>query len=575
MRRWFGFLAMLAMLPYLLLGQAAFGAGYVLTNGPIWGADGTVSAPQFTFAADDNSGMYRIGADNIGIGVGGAKVIDIGTAGVGVTGTLITSGLATFNAGATVASGQTLTLNGALISGTLASGLVSKDGVGTNIDIGNSGAFTSGETSRFRIYESSTLLGFVGWDSTTNSIKINNQIGGGSEITLGGGTINLSTATQIGADAGGFLHRIIGKDAAGNLGNYGLQISATFAGSQTLQFGTDQTNSYSWLRVPSGSLKIYDASAEVADFDGLAINLLKPVTATGLLTVNGAGSTSTTSTQIWKNSATTTLGYVQDDGVFSLGIDNSSVSHTVHGSSMRLQNTSEIADTSKLILIRASNSGTNVASSAAQSAVLQLNNTNNTAGNYTSVVGVNSAGQVGPLVSNVNVDHTTPKMAWSVTTRNASSFNRAIYAAETGSVTLAPASYAGTSTLNGDWDIPDGNLQVDEGAALGPTPGGSNGQNPYIQRKTVAGAFAATITVGNDGNIPHGLGSGISNFAGVHGFAFDNSSTLYVPMGQGLITGAGFCATIREINATNFIVRNCGAVDITTSDTYYLLVDVR
>lgn len=49
--------------------------------------NGTVAAPSFTFTSDTDSGLYRIGANNIGIGVNGAKVLDIGTAGLATTGT--------------------------------------------------------------------------------------------------------------------------------------------------------------------------------------------------------------------------------------------------------------------------------------------------------------------------------------------------------------------------------------------------------------------------------------------------------------------------------------------------------
>lgn len=48
-------------------------------------ADGTVSAPGITFTSDTDTGLYRIGANNIGVGVNGAKVLDIGTTGLKVT----------------------------------------------------------------------------------------------------------------------------------------------------------------------------------------------------------------------------------------------------------------------------------------------------------------------------------------------------------------------------------------------------------------------------------------------------------------------------------------------------------
>jgi hypothetical protein len=53
-------------------------------TGVIRAADGTVSAPGVTFGADLNSGLYRIGTDNIGAAVNGAKVLDIATTGLGV-----------------------------------------------------------------------------------------------------------------------------------------------------------------------------------------------------------------------------------------------------------------------------------------------------------------------------------------------------------------------------------------------------------------------------------------------------------------------------------------------------------
>lgn len=53
--------------------------------------DGTVSAPSLSYAADTNTGFYRIGSDNIGITAGGTKIVDIATTGISVTGTLAAS----------------------------------------------------------------------------------------------------------------------------------------------------------------------------------------------------------------------------------------------------------------------------------------------------------------------------------------------------------------------------------------------------------------------------------------------------------------------------------------------------
>jgi microcystin-dependent protein len=66
--------------------------GQTSMTGPLKAASGTVSAPGIAFASDTNTGLYRIGADNLGIAVNGAKVVDVATTGVSVTGDLSATG---------------------------------------------------------------------------------------------------------------------------------------------------------------------------------------------------------------------------------------------------------------------------------------------------------------------------------------------------------------------------------------------------------------------------------------------------------------------------------------------------
>lgn len=70
--------------------------------------DGSASEPAFGFTADTDTGVYRIGANNVGIAVGGSKIVDVNAGGlqvdtitattiggaVNITGTLSQSGLA-------------------------------------------------------------------------------------------------------------------------------------------------------------------------------------------------------------------------------------------------------------------------------------------------------------------------------------------------------------------------------------------------------------------------------------------------------------------------------------------------
>lgn len=66
--------------------------GQTSMTGPLKAASGTVSAPGIAFASDTNTGFYRIGADNLGIAANGAKVVDVATTGVSITGDVAASG---------------------------------------------------------------------------------------------------------------------------------------------------------------------------------------------------------------------------------------------------------------------------------------------------------------------------------------------------------------------------------------------------------------------------------------------------------------------------------------------------
>lgn len=66
--------------------------GQSTMTGQIKAANGSVGAPSWTFGTDLDSGWYRIGANNIGAAVNGAKVLDVATTGLSVTGTFTLSG---------------------------------------------------------------------------------------------------------------------------------------------------------------------------------------------------------------------------------------------------------------------------------------------------------------------------------------------------------------------------------------------------------------------------------------------------------------------------------------------------
>jgi hypothetical protein len=61
-------------------------------TGQYLGGDGTVGAPFYSWSGDVNSGLYRIGADNIGLSLGGSKHVDFATTGAVFTGTVEAGG---------------------------------------------------------------------------------------------------------------------------------------------------------------------------------------------------------------------------------------------------------------------------------------------------------------------------------------------------------------------------------------------------------------------------------------------------------------------------------------------------
>lgn len=86
-------------------------AGTVQMIGSIKGYDGTVSAPGYGFNADTNTGLYRIGTDNLGVALAGVKHMDLST-----------TGIALLEKGAPTSSGtDTITLTWPIVASALAS----------------------------------------------------------------------------------------------------------------------------------------------------------------------------------------------------------------------------------------------------------------------------------------------------------------------------------------------------------------------------------------------------------------------------------------------------------------------
>ena len=70
--------------------------GNVTSNNVLSLASGTVALPSLILSTDTTSGMYRIGANNIGVAINAAKVLDISSTGLSVTGALSATNGITF-----------------------------------------------------------------------------------------------------------------------------------------------------------------------------------------------------------------------------------------------------------------------------------------------------------------------------------------------------------------------------------------------------------------------------------------------------------------------------------------------
>jgi hypothetical protein len=67
-------------------------SGVIAPGGSVHGANGTAANPSFAFNSDQDTGIYRIGANNIGVAAGGDKALDISSTGVVATTTLADQG---------------------------------------------------------------------------------------------------------------------------------------------------------------------------------------------------------------------------------------------------------------------------------------------------------------------------------------------------------------------------------------------------------------------------------------------------------------------------------------------------
>src|SRR5512139_458820 len=251
-------------------------------------ADGAVGAPAYSFTADSDSGIYRIGANDLGIAAGGVKVTDISTTTFAITDALTVSGAATLSSsltvtgnalfsgtgtitGATSLSSSLTVANNATISGTIA--VTGAATLSSSLAVSNASLFSSAVTvAGAATLQSSlavtgpTLLAALTATSATlssslnvsgatqvaaltasgkvtasSSMEVSNATLLSSALTVSGGATLSSTLHVVGAASIGGAATVTGALSAGSLTG---SLVATQADQET---GTSTT-----LVVPPG-----------------------------------------------------------------------------------------------------------------------------------------------------------------------------------------------------------------------------------------------------------------------------------------------------------------------------------
>src|SRR5512143_1165313 len=141
-------------------------------------ADGAVGAPAYSFTSDSDSGIYRIGANDLGIAAGGVKVTDISTTTFAITDALTVSGAATLSSSLTVTGN-------ALFSGT--GTITGATALSSNLTVAVTGTFASSGAATF-----------------TSSMEVGKATLFSSAVTISGGatlssSLGVAGATQLAA----------------------------------------------------------------------------------------------------------------------------------------------------------------------------------------------------------------------------------------------------------------------------------------------------------------------------------------------------------------------------------------
>jgi hypothetical protein len=268
--------------------------GTITPTGSVHAAAGSVGNPSLAFDADQDTGLFRIGANNLGVAAGGAKVLDVATTGLGVTGTLSVSGVATLGAGAilnTPASGTLTNATGLPIS-TGVSGLGT--GVATFLATPTSAnlaaALTDETGTGANVFATSPTLTTPISASLTSPAATNLTLGlgtGGTALTLTSSTLAATFAGNLTISGGTVTNA---PASGGPLFKATRPANTASAAFSSLPFGATSASNVEWYAGLYGS----SAQYRIWSFNGSADILAFNITETGNLLIGTTSETGLT-----------------------------------------------------------------------------------------------------------------------------------------------------------------------------------------------------------------------------------------------------------------------------------------
>ena len=299
--------------------------GNVTSNNVLSLASGTVALPSLILSTDTTSGMYRIGANNIGVAISAAKVLDISSTGLSVTGALSASGGYNGSVGATTPS--TVTATTLTTTGDVGIGTASPT---QRLQVSNSAGSTYALITNTGTGPSNLFLGagngvtqIISRDATTGAVPI--------AIILGTTEIGRITSTGLNSTAIGATTRAAGSftTVASSGGISGGIFTSTVSGTEVdFLLGNNDAGRRVEIGTNSGGhgvLKLRNASnvETITANAGTGLAVTGTLSSTGTLSTTSAASFSGAGLPYLANSLMIRNNGTGDSQLWALGPNTS------------------------------------------------------------------------------------------------------------------------------------------------------------------------------------------------------------------------------------------------------------